>query len=71
MIWRRTKHIMPSGMGLNGRWGDSKQIGFRQKVMTYNSEQHLLGHFLAEPGVLGEASDLADDSLHALLGLED
>ena len=39
--------------------------------MTYNSEQHLLGHFLAESGVLGKASDLADDPLHALLGLED
>lgn len=35
--------------------------------------EHLegLGHFLVEPGVLGEASDLTDDSLHALLGLED
>ena len=38
--------------------------------MTYNSEQHLLGHFLAESGVLGKASDLADDPLNALLGLE-
>ena len=61
---------MPSGMRLNGGWGDVKQIGFWQKVMTYNSEQHLLGHFLAESGVLGQASDLADDPLDALLGLE-
>ena len=71
MSWWRTEHIMPSGMRLNGGWADLKQIGFWQKVMTYNSEQHLLGHFLAEPGVLGEASNLAHNSLNALLGLED
>jgi len=30
-----------------------------------------LGNFLAESGVLGQSSDLADDPLNALLGLED
>ena len=57
-------------MRLSGGRGDLRQIGFLQKVMTYNFGLYLLGHFLAESGVLGQASDLADDPLNALLGLE-
>jgi len=40
-------------------------------VLLWREHLKGLGHFLAEPGVLGEASNLAYNSLDALLGLED
>ena len=58
-------------MRLSGGRGDLRQIGFLQKVMTYNFGLYLLGHFLAETGVLGESPELAHHPLDALLRLED